>query len=152
MQRFADCMVQVTNDVRSLHHVGWAHGDIKPGNLLAYEVESADEGDPPSEPRLLWTIGDFGLAAQLPDGAEYATVLAEDGKTLERRQVVAAVGIGGGTPVFSPPEQLGGVQAVGTFQDSFALAATMFEMIEGPGSALRAGVGVMCAPTLCRPC
>ena len=137
--RFYDCSIKLVEQVRSLHLFGRLHGDIQPKHILVTKMVSTGEDGLAGEASLELCLIGFRRCAKLPDGLEYVSVGGQ------QRQVVSTLGVGGGTPGFAAPEQLGWPRAIGAPQEVFGLIAVMYEAIAGHQGVMRAGIGRWCA-------
>ena len=143
--RVLDCATQVARQLLWLAYSNHSHCDLKPPNILVTKRWNARLG----EWEMMYKLADFGLCVQRPVKREVKCVL-DAKKQWETRRVVSVVGVGGGTEVFSAPEQLRDEHIVGPPQDSFSLGALVVELTAGVGGAKRAGVGIKCASALGR--
>jgi serine/threonine protein kinase len=95
---------QVCRSLSEAHAVGIIHRDIKPGNIFLDRVGTED----------VVKVIDFGIAK----------VLDEDSK-------LTRPGISIGTPLYMPPEQVGGRGRIDHRSDIYSLGATFYHLFSG---------------------
>jgi serine/threonine protein kinase/Tfp pilus assembly protein PilF len=101
---------QVCEALQHAHQKGVIHRDLKPGNILAFEVERS----PPSV-----KVIDFGVAKATSPGAAAASVFTELGQMV-------------GTFEYMSPEQADGNAAhVDTRSDVYSLGVVLYELLAG---------------------
>ena len=118
----ADFIVKISKGVHLLHSMGYAHRDIKPGNIMYRH-----DGTP--------VLLDMGLLKRLDSG----NVIVGNDSALS---VVDGKAVGVGTPRYAAPEQYGFTQTDGR-ADIYALGVLFNEMLtkQHPSKYLNIGDG-----------
>ena len=104
--RAATIARQIASGLAAVHHMGFVHRDLKPGNVMIVEREDVD----------VVKILDFGLVGIVAQRDE-VTKLTRPGLTL-------------GTPRYMAPEQFLDA-SVGPGADLYALGVILYEMVAG---------------------
>jgi len=94
-------VIDIARALEELHHKGYVHRDVKPGNILVTEEGKAK-------------LADLGVAKPLADSAE-----------------LTSFDQGVGTPYYMPWEQTLNASLVDARSDLFALGATFYHLITG---------------------
>ena len=101
---------QVCEAVQHAHQKGVIHRDLKPGNILAFDVERAPPGV---------KVIDFGVAKAATPGAAAHSVFTELGQMV-------------GTLEYMSPEQAdGNTEQVDTRSDVYSLGVVLYELLTG---------------------
>lgn len=106
-------IAKVGRALQFAHDRGVVHRDIKPGNIMLRDPDTA-EPQQASADNIRVAITDFGLARETGTGS-----MTESGAIV-------------GTPMYMAPEiVLGGTQAASTLADVYALGATLYALVTG---------------------
>lgn len=126
---------RVLEGLSAAHAAGLVHRDIKPANIfLCQRDDGVEHAGLEDSVKIL----DFGVAGVSRDGR--ATV-----SSAEHR--LTAAGLGVGTPMYMPPEQLRG-EAPDARADLYALGASMYECLAGQPLFEAKTIAELCAKKL----